>query len=88
MHYFATLKYLYFILPNVPIRCTYNLVPFSFLRVFANETSQFLAPYEASVKSRSGSNSPPDNVISNSCRAADIPDSHRHHGVSASHVST
>lgn len=30
-----------------------------FLRVFANETSQFLAPYEASVKSRSNSGSPP-----------------------------
>jgi hypothetical protein len=65
----------------------YILVSFPFLRVFANETSQFLAPYEASVKSRSGSNSPPDSVISNSCRAANIPDSHRHHGVSASHVS-
>lgn len=30
-----------------------------FNKVFANETSQFLAPYEASVKSRSDSSSPP-----------------------------
>jgi hypothetical protein len=29
-------------------------------RVFANETSQFLAPYEASVKSRSEDVSPPE----------------------------
>lgn len=57
--------------------------------MFANETSQFLAPYEASVKSRSGSDSPPENAIGNSSRAANIPDSHRHLvGVSASHVST
>ena len=60
-----------------------------FFRVFANETSQFLAPYEASVKSRSGSDSPPENAIGNSSRAVNIPDSHRHLvGVSASHVST
>ena len=57
--------------------------------MFANETSQFLAPYEASVKSRSGSDSPPENAIGSSSRAANIPDSHRHLvGVSASHVST
>lgn len=58
-----------------------------FYRVFANETSQFLAPYEASVKSRSGSNSPPENLPNSS--AMNIPDSHRHVvGVSASHVSS
>ncbi|XP_012264395.2 AP2-associated protein kinase 1 isoform X2 [Athalia rosae] len=32
----------------------------AFNKVFANETSQFLAPYEASVKPRSGGSSPPD----------------------------
>ncbi|KAJ4441644.1 hypothetical protein ANN_11502, partial [Periplaneta americana] len=58
----------------------------AFNKVFANETSQFLAPYEASVKSRSGSNSPPENAINNSSRAVDVPDNHRHLvGVSASH---
>ncbi|XP_071440568.1 uncharacterized protein Nak [Hetaerina americana] len=31
----------------------------AFNKVFASETCQFLAPYEASVKSRSGSSSPP-----------------------------
>ncbi|XP_049839781.1 uncharacterized protein LOC126284689 isoform X2 [Schistocerca gregaria] len=56
----------------------------AFNKVFANETSQFLAPYEASVKSRSGSNSPPENGANS--RAANIPESHRHVvGVSASH---
>ncbi|KDR18287.1 AP2-associated protein kinase 1 [Zootermopsis nevadensis] len=35
----------------------------AFNKVFANETSQFLAPYEASVRSRSGSNSPPEKCI-------------------------
>lgn len=61
----------------------------SFFRVFATETSQFLAPYEASVKSRSGSDSPPENAIGNSSMAVNIPDTHRHIvGVSASHVST
>ncbi|EEB19902.1 Actin-regulating kinase, putative [Pediculus humanus corporis] len=34
----------------------------AFNKVFANETSQFLAPYEASVKSRSSSGSPPGGV--------------------------
>ncbi|GLH05540.1 Putative glycogen synthase kinase-3 homolog [Gryllus bimaculatus] len=57
----------------------------AFNKVFANETSQFLAPYEASVKSRSGSNSPPDNSDAPS-RTSNIPESSRQHvGVSASH---
>jgi AP2-associated kinase len=56
-------------------------------RVFANETSQFLAPYEASVKSRSGSNSPP--APSSHEQVSDPPDPPQRHlvGVSASHVS-
>ncbi|PSN48436.1 hypothetical protein C0J52_08630 [Blattella germanica] len=58
----------------------------AFNKVFANETSQFLAPYEASVKSRSGSNSPPENDTSNNSRNVNFPDTHRHLvGVSASH---
>ncbi|XP_021922195.1 uncharacterized protein LOC110831003 isoform X6 [Zootermopsis nevadensis] len=58
----------------------------AFNKVFANETSQFLAPYEASVRSRSGSNSPPESAVNNTSRAANIPDTHRHLvGVSASH---
>ncbi|XP_067008886.2 BMP-2-inducible protein kinase [Anabrus simplex] len=58
----------------------------AFNKVFANETSQFLAPYEASVKSRSGSNSPPDNPDSAASKGVNIPESHRHLvGVSASH---
>ncbi|KAJ9597365.1 hypothetical protein L9F63_011754, partial [Diploptera punctata] len=44
------------------------------------QTSQFLAPYEASVKSRSGSNSPPENTINNNSRTVNFPDSHRHLG--------
>ncbi|XP_012286213.1 BMP-2-inducible protein kinase isoform X2 [Orussus abietinus] len=32
----------------------------AFNKVFANETSQFLAPYEASVKSRTGGGTPPE----------------------------
>ncbi|KAG8229576.1 hypothetical protein J437_LFUL009558 [Ladona fulva] len=34
----------------------------AFNKVFASETCQFLAPYEASVKSRSGSSSPPASI--------------------------
>lgn len=33
-----------------------------FFRVFANETSQFLAPYDTSVRPQSGETTPPDNI--------------------------
>ncbi|CAG2061195.1 unnamed protein product, partial [Timema podura] len=59
----------------------------AFNKVFASETSQFLAPYEASVKSRSGSNSPPEVHGNNSAsRSTNIPDTHNRHlmGVSVS----
>lgn len=36
-------------------------------RTFANETSQFLAPYDQSVKSRSGSGGGDSTVATNSC---------------------
>ncbi|XP_063226761.1 serine/threonine-protein kinase sel-5 [Bacillus rossius redtenbacheri] len=57
----------------------------AFNKVFANETSQFLAPYETSVKSRSGSSTPPDN-LQPAPLATNIPEQPRHLvGVSASH---
>nr|CAD7428631.1 unnamed protein product [Timema monikensis] len=59
----------------------------AFNKVFASETSQFLAPYEASVKSHSGSNSPPEVHGNNSSsRSTNIPDTHNRHlmGVSVS----
>nr|CAD7573284.1 unnamed protein product [Timema californicum] len=61
----------------------------AFNKVFASETSQFLAPYEASVKSRSGSNSPPEGHGNNSAsRSTNIPDTHNRHlmGVSVSQL--
>ena len=69
-----------------------------FYRVFANETSQFLAPYEASVKARGSSSSPTEaggnSQSSLSAGAAppanadlNIPEQKSHVGVSASHVS-
>ncbi|RZF41423.1 hypothetical protein LSTR_LSTR000137 [Laodelphax striatellus] len=54
----------------------------AFNKVFANETSQFLAPYEASVKSRSGSSSPPE-CSNDGAVSADQTD--RVLGVSTSH---
>lgn len=48
----------------------------NYCRVFANETSQFLAPYDASVKSRSGDATPPE-VLADSRSAI---------GASVSHV--
>ncbi|XP_039277735.1 serine/threonine-protein kinase ppk29 [Nilaparvata lugens] len=54
----------------------------AFNKVFANETSQFLAPYEASVKSRSGSSSPPECSVEEAV-TADQTD--RVLGVSTSH---
>ncbi|XP_046465129.1 AP2-associated protein kinase 1 isoform X2 [Neodiprion pinetum] len=48
----------------------------AFNKVFANETSQFLAPYEASVKPRSGGSTPPDVSM----------DTKPGIGISASHV--
>ncbi|KAF4533543.1 hypothetical protein B566_EDAN001028 [Ephemera danica] len=59
----------------------------AFNKVFASETSQFLAPYEASVKSRSGSNSPPASASHEQDAAPQQQQQQRHLGVSASHVS-
>ncbi|XP_075215855.1 numb-associated kinase [Lycorma delicatula] len=55
----------------------------AFNKVFATETSQFLAPYEASVKSRSGSSSPPESNVDGNSVSTD--QSNRLLGVSASH---
>lgn len=46
-------------------------------RVFANETSQFLAPYEASVKPRGDELAPQENIVSDGKLTI---------GASASHV--
>ncbi|XP_015590213.1 BMP-2-inducible protein kinase isoform X2 [Cephus cinctus] len=45
---------------NVSDTSAFNNGHFDVHRVFANETSQFLAPYEASVKPRSGGTTPPE----------------------------